>query len=94
MMNDAAMFQKAQQLRDDFLGCPDPTVSEIKDFMLKRLVAPENRDKTTLKLSQPYSMSGDMVVIDVHAYRGDRSCVIKTVITNDGQLHSFDPEPA
>ena len=88
-MMSTEMFDCARQLLNDFHGCPQETVDTLKELLLERLCAPENRSITTLRLTPPYSMNADMVVIDVHVLRGEQKCALKVIATDDGNLHTM-----
>lgn len=85
------MFARAQRLRDDFAGCDERTVGDLKAFLLEQLVAPEHRTATGLRLRPPYSVREDMVVIDAIFTRHEVSVVLKTIIDSTGALHTTGP---
>ena len=76
-------FDNAVLLRDNFKGCSETVVDDLKQLMMIKFVESDDHHKTTIKLRQPYSVCPDMVVIDV-IFEQYGTCWEKKVVITAG----------
>ena len=81
------------KFKDNF-NVEDAIIHRIKEMCMNSFVAPENRNCTTLRLSQPILMGDqETLLFDVHC---DRECgqnvqhaVLGVLIDPEGRAHTF-----